>query len=257
MGVIEIGPWDLALASGFVLVSGGLALGFGLGLTRELAVAAVRTVVQLTALGWVLGWIFGSGTGWLVVAILALMILTAGYTARGRVKQRGRWLALATYGGVFLSGVTVTFAVTAIVIRVEPWFEPRYVLPIGGMVIGNTMNGVALAQERLFDGLRVRRAEVMLRLSLGATPWEAALPLIQAAFRAGMIPTLNSMATAGIVSIPGMMTGQVLAGVEPSVAAGYQIVVMLMLSAATALGSTAALSVAYRQAFDHRQRFVL
>jgi putative ABC transport system permease protein len=125
------------------------------------------------------------------------------------------------------------------------------------MVLGNAMNGIALAQERLFEGLRVRRGEVMLRLSLGATPWEAALPVCQSAFKAGMIPTLNSMATVGIVFIPGMMTGQVLAGVDPAVAAGYQIVVMLMLSAATAIGTTVSLSLAYRQAFDGRQRLVM
>lgn len=257
MGVIEIGVLELGLATGFVLVSGGLAFWFRLGLTRPLLVATLRTYLQLAALGMVLGWIFRIDSPWLVMGILAVMIITAGYTALGRVSQRGRWLLLANYGGVFLSGLTVTFAVTALLIRVEPWYNPRYVLPIAGMVLGNTMNGIALAQERLFEGLRSRRGEVMLRLSLGATSWEATLPVLQDAFRAGMIPTLNSMATVGIVSIPGMMTGQVLAGVDPTIAAGYQIVVMLMLSAATALGATISLSLAYRHAFDARQRLVL
>ena len=257
MGVIEIGVMELALATGFVGVSGMLAFWFQLGLTRTLVVATLRTYLQLAALGIVLGWVLSISTPWLVAGILAVMILTAGYTALGRISERGRWVFLANYGGIFLSGITVTFAVTALLIRVEPWYNPRYVLPIAGMVLGNAMNGIALAQERLFEGLRARRGEVMLRLSLGATSWEAALPVLQGAFRAGMIPTLNSMATVGIVFIPGMMTGQVLAGIDPAVAAGYQIVVMLMLSAATALGITVSLSLAYRHAFDERQRLLL
>ncbi len=257
MGVIEIGIWELGLATGFVVLSGGLAFWFQLGITRTLVVATVRTYLQLAALGLVLGWVFRIGTPWLVAGILAVMVFTAGLTASGRISERGRWLMLGAYGGVFLSGITVTFAVTALVINVEPWYAPRYVLPIGGMVLGNTMNGIALSLERLFEDFRSRREEVLLRLSLGATAWEASLPVIQGAFRAGMIPTINSMATVGIVFIPGMMTGQVLAGVDPAVAAGYQIVVMLMLSAATALGATFSLSLAYRHAFDDRQRLRL
>ncbi len=92
-----------------------------------------------------------------------------------------------------------------------------------------------------------------LRLALGATPWEAVLPLLRAALLAGMLPILNNMATVGIVFIPGMMTGQVLAGADPMVAAGYQIVVMLMLGAATTVGAIVALTITYRHAFDAQQ----
>ncbi len=256
MNVIAIGPLELALASGFLLVSGGLAFWFRLGLTRPLLVGAVRTYLQLSALGLVLRWIFQvDHPGW-VVAALTVMMGVAGYTVLSRLGRKGRALVTGTYAGVILSGITVTFGVTALLIRVEPWYEARYVIPIAGMVVGNTMNGIAVAQERLFEGFRTQRGEVMLRLSLGATAWEASLPLIQAAFRAGMIPTLNSMATVGLVSIPGMMTGQVLAGVDPMVGASYQIVVMLMLSAATALGTIVSMTLSFRQVFDADQRLV-
>ncbi len=250
MTVIDIGTAELALATGLVLVSGLLALRFRLGLTRQLLVATIRTYLQLLALGLVLRWVFQHAGAWIVLGILALMIAVAVQTILGRLQNRGIHLLLGTGGGVIVSGVTVTFAVTGLVIRIEPWYEARYILPIAGMVLGNAMNGIALSMERLFGEFQVRREEVLLRLTLGATAWEASFPLVQGAFRAGMIPTINSMATVGIVAIPGMMTGQVLAGVDPLTAAKYQIVVMLMISAATAIGIIVSLTLAYRQAFD-------
>ena len=147
-------------------------------------------------------------------------------------------------------GFAVTFAVTGLVVQVEPWYEARYVIPIAGMVLGNSMNGIALTLERVFADLQAREAEVLSLTALGATPWEAARDSIRAAVRAGLIPTINSMAAVGIVFIPGMMTGQVLAGVDPVDAAGYQIVVMLMVSAATALGSILTVLLSYRKRFS-------
>lgn len=257
MQVLEIGPLELAAATGFVLVSGLLALWLRMGLTRPLLVATLRTYLQLLALGLVLKWIFRMDNAWLVLGILALMMLTAVQTIVSRLGRRSPRFVLGALGGVVISAITVTFAVTGLLIRVEPWYEARYVLPIAGMVMGNAMNGIALSLERLFEGFQSRRNEVQLRLSLGATPWEASLPLIRAAFRAGMLPTLNAMATVGIVSIPGMMTGQVLAGVDPMVGTAYQIVVMLMLSAATAIGTIISMVITYRQAFDNQQALAI
>lgn len=257
MEVIAIGPVELAAATGFVLVSGLLAFWFQLGLTRPLLIGTVRTYLQLLALGLVLKWIFQLDAAWLVMGILALMMLAAVQTVVSRLGLRSPRFVLGTLGGVVISAVTVTFAVTGLLIRVEPWYEARYVIPIAGMVMGNSMNGIALSLERLFEGFQARRGEVLLRLSLGATAWEASLPLVRAAFRAGMLPALNSMATVGIVSIPGMMTGQVLAGVDPMTATAYQIVVMLMLSTATALGAIISMMIAYRHAFDDQQSLAI
>ena len=253
MQVIEIGPIELAAATGFVLVSGLLALWLRVGLTRPLLVATLRTYLQLLALGLVLKWVFQLDSAWLVMGILAVMMLTAAQTVIFRLGLRSPSIVIGSLGGVVISAVTVTFAVTGLLIRVHPWYEARYILPIAGMVMGNSMNGIALSLERLFDGFRTRRAEVLLRLALGATAWEASLPLIRTAFRAGMLPTLNSMATVGIVSIPGMMTGQVLAGVDPMTSMAYQIVVMLMLSAATAIGTIISMIICYRHAFDGQE----
>ena len=147
------------------------------------------------------------------------------------------------------TAITVTFAVTALVVRVPVWYEPRYVIPIAGMVIGNSMTGIALALERLFADLESRSGEVLSLTALGASTWESARDSVRSALRAGLIPTINSMAAAGIVFIPGMMTGQILAGADPLEATKYQIVVMLMVSAATAIGSIMAVMLAYRRRF--------
>jgi putative ABC transport system permease protein len=256
-GAQPIGAWELMLASGFLLVAMGLSWALSLGLVRSLAVAAARAYLQLIALGLVLRLVFGASTPWVVVAILTLMMVVGAQTLVSRVKGAPRGLFLRGLGAIVVSGVTVTLAVTGLVVRVEPWYEPRYVIPIAGMVLGNTMNGIAVSLERLFGDLKNRELEIDALLALGARPWEVVHPSARTALRAGLIPTLNSMSAAGVVFIPGMMTGQVLAGTDPGVAAAYQIVVLLMISAATTLGSLLAVIAAYRKAFDREGCFVL
>jgi putative ABC transport system permease protein len=149
-----------------------------------------------------------------------------------------------------LTGFIVTFSVTGVIVQVEPWYLPQYVIPLAGMVIGNSMTGVALALERVFADMDAREGEILALTALGATPWEAAHGSIRLALRAGLIPTINSMAAAGLVFIPGMMAGQILAGADPVTATGYQIVVMLMVAAATAMGSVVALLLTYHRRFS-------
>jgi putative ABC transport system permease protein len=255
--IIHIGYWELALASVFMLVAAALSVAMSLGLGRAIAIGAVRTYVQLLALGFALGWIFKHDSPWLVCAVLLIMILFAVQTLLARVKHAPRGLFAHSFFAIFLSGVTVTFAVTALVIHVAPWHKAQYVIPLAGMIIGNAMNAVSIALDRLFDDLRKRRDEVAMLLALGATPWEASLNSVRASVTAGMIPILNSMNAVGIVSIPGMMTGQLLSGADPSIAAGYQIVVMFMLSAATALGAMLAVLFVYKKAFNDKAMFTL
>jgi putative ABC transport system permease protein len=254
---IEIGTLELAMASGFILVAGGLSIALRLGIVRSLLIASVRTYAQLLALGLVLRWIFGVNRVWVVVASLLVMGGFAVQTLLQRVQKRPRGLLGTAAVGIFVSGATVTFAVTALILRVDPWHDARYVLPIAGMVLGNSMTGISIALERLFDDLRRRREEVWTLLALGATAHEASRVSIRTALRAGLIPTINSMSAVGVVSIPGMMTGQVLAGADPAQAARYQIVVMLMISAATALGAMLSVRLGYRRAFDDADRLVL
>ncbi len=244
----EIDLLGLVLAAGFVLGVAGLSRAFDLGLARSILIAATRTYAQLILLGYVLVVIFARDQPLLTGAVFGLMILFSAHTIRARLRELNTpvfWPVLAAVAG---GGVVITLLVLAVVIRVEPFWQARYWLPIGGMVLGNSMNGIALAVERLYADLEGRKEQVRTLLSLGATRAEALHASLRVSLRAGLIPTINNMAAVGVVSIPGMMTGQVLAGADPAHAARYQIVVMFMIAAATACGAGLAVGLLARRA---------
>lgn len=249
-GVVAIGWPQLLLAAGFMVITGALSIAIGLGLVKDLAIASVRTYVQLLALGVVLQWVFAVRLWWVVVLLLGFMTVVATRIVVKRAPDAPPGLFSPALFSMVVTAITVTFAVTALIVRVPVWYEPRYVIPIAGMVLGNSMTGIALSLERLFSDLDARSGEILALTALGADRWEAARGSVRLALRAGLIPTINSMAAAGIVFIPGMMTGQVLAGADPLEATKYQIVVMLMISAATAIGSILAVMLSYRRAFS-------
>lgn len=248
-GAIAIGWPQLLLATLFVVFVGALSVRLSLGVEKELAVATARTYLQLGALGFVLRWVFGIDSPLLVMAIVLFMVLIAAQTILRRSPDAPAGIYRSSALAMALTGFTVTFAVTGLVVQVDPWYAPRYVIPIAGMVLGNSMTGIALSLERTFADLDARADEVLALTALGATPWEASHATVRTALRAGLVPTINSMAAAGIVFIPGMMAGQILAGADPVTATGYQIVVMLMVSAATALGSVVAVLLTFRRRF--------
>jgi putative ABC transport system permease protein len=248
-GVVVIAWPQLALATLFVVFVGVLSIRLSLGLERDLAVSTVRTYLQLIALGLVLRWVFGIDSPLLVIAIIVVMVVVAARIVVRRSPDAPSGVFRSSVLSMGLTGFIVTFAVTGLIVQVEPWYEPRYVIPLAGMVLGNSMTGIALALERVFSDMDARADELLALTALGATPWEAAHQSVRDALRAGLIPTINSMAAAGIVFIPGMMAGQILAGADPLVATGYQIVVMLMVAAATALGSVVSVLLTYRRRF--------
>jgi UDP-glucose/iron transport system permease protein len=246
-GVIPIGPGQLALATGLVMAAGAVSLLLRLGIGRRLAVAAVRTVVQLGLVGLVLERVFALRRPELVVALVLVM---TGFAAREAVARSGRrytgisidaWLVIA--GSCLVVGGVVTQAV----VGVRPWYDPQYVIPLVGMILGNSLNGISLCLDRFLEHLTARRAEVELHLAFGATRREALAAPLRSAVRTGMIPIINAMAAAGIVSLPGMMTGQILAGSPPMQAVAYQIVVMFMIAAASAVGAMGAAIAAGRR----------
>jgi len=253
-GPIELSWGQIALAASLILVNGLISAWLGLGLGRRLLVAAARTVVQLVLLGYVLVGVFETRHAALVLVICAAMIVLA---ARESVRRTGR-----RYAGIQLdalialavaAGATV-LAADAVIIGVEPWWEPRYLIPLFGMILGNALTGIGLGLERCMSELDEGRARVEFLLARGATRWEAARPVAAEAVRTGMIPMLNAMTVVGLVTIPGMMTGQMLGGVSPMIAARYQILVMFLIGAATAAGVTGAVLLCVRALFDRDHR---
>lgn len=255
-GVVHISWWQLALAFGFMLLAGAASVALQLGVAKRLLIATLRTYAQLLLLGLVLGWVFDVQNPWVVLLIVSLMVSVAAMTVGRRAPDAPRGVSRIALFALTSVGAFVTFTVTGLIVGVDPWYSPRYVIPIAGMVLGNSMNGMALAFERTFSDLDARSDEILTLTALGATPWEAAAPSVRKALRAGMIPGINTLSAAGIVFIPGMMSGQVLAGSDPMVAAPYQIVVMLMIAASDILGSSLALLIAYRRRFSDEGVFL-
>jgi putative ABC transport system permease protein len=249
-GVIQIGWQGLALSTLFVVFVGIVSIRMSLGITKDLAIATARTYAQLIALGFVLRWVFAIKSPWLVIGIMLVMCLLAAQIVLKRSPDAPPGIFGSAFVAMALTGFIVTFAVTGVIVQVKPWYLPQYVIPLAGMVLGNSMTGIALSIERVYADFDARSDELLALTALGATPWEAAHGSIRDAMRAGLIPTIGSMAAVGIVFIPGMMSGQILAGADPVTATGYQIVVMLMVAAATALGSLIALLLTYHRRFS-------
>jgi putative ABC transport system permease protein len=253
-GALPLSAWQLAVAAGLVVVAGLVSLALRLGLERRLAVASVRTVVQLLLIGYVLEWVFGLERVELVLGLVALMVLAAGRAAVARSSRTFRGSQVGAFVSLAITGTATTLVVTHLVIGVEPWWKPQYVLPLVGMVLGNSLTGISLCLDALLEALSANRARIETELALGATRWEAVRAPLADAVRRGMIPIINAMMVVGIVSLPGMMTGQILAGADPMPAVKYQIVVMFMIAGASAGGCMSIALFAYRRLFNaHHQ----
>ena len=212
---IALSYWELAAASLFVLINAGLSVMFGLNIHRSLLVAAIRMVVQLTLVGLVLTTLFSVVSPlWTSIAALA-MVLFAGHEAAQRQNRRlsGWWSYGLGTGCMMMSSVLVTVFALMAALRPNPWYDPRYAIPLLGMILGNCMTGVGLGLDTLTTSLVSRRASVEAQLMLGATRQLAMSPVTREALRSALMPTINSVSATGVVSLPGMMTGQILGGV--------------------------------------------
>ena len=257
MSPVTIGPGQLLLCLLFVVIAGGASMALQLRLERDLLWGTVRTFAQLFLVGYVLEFVFAIETPWLVLLVFVFMVFWAAHAVRGRVRDSQVTVFAPTFLSMVISYLAVTILVTAVVFQVDPWWMPQYFIPLGGMIIGNSMNAITISLDRLFNELRGQRDRIELSLSLGATYQEATTSILRDTIKAGMIPSINSMMTVGLVSIPGMMTGQILAGSDPIIAIKYQIVVMLMLVASTAIGSMLVVHVIRRRCFTRAHQMIV
>lgn len=257
MNYQDLSAADLAIAASLILINGALSLMLKLGLERQLLWASLRTVVQLLAVGYVLGWVFAFAYWYVVLPLMCLMTVVAGISAAGRGKRTYAGQLADSIVSVWASSWLVTAIGLFVIIRIRPWYEPQYAIPILGMILGNTLTGVSLGIERMTQELTSGRNTVEMILALGGSRWEAAQLAARQAVRAGMMPTLNQMTVVGIVSLPGMMTGQVLAGESPMSAVRYQIVVMFLIAASSALGTVCAVLLTFLRLFAADHRFMM
>ena len=251
---IELSAFDLCVASFLVLLTGGVSVLLRLGLEKRLAIAALRTVVQLLLVGYILRFVFSWNQAWMVLSAALVMVLLAARAALQRVSHHYATAMNDTFISLCLSSLCTAFVVTFAIIGVRPWYQPQYFLPLLGMILGNSLTGVSLCLDSFLSHLAEKYPLIEMELAHGATRWEAGRDAVREAVRRGMIPIINAMTVVGIVSLPGMMTGQILAGNPPFQAVKYQIVVMFMIAAATALTCIGGVLLAYYRLFDKQHR---
>jgi putative ABC transport system permease protein len=250
---------DLAIAAVLIGLDGLISLVFGLGLHRQLAIAAIRMVLQLLLIGVILTRVFALASPPMTLLVILVMVAIGGREVAVRPEQR-----LVNWGNyvvgmaavAFATGITSMLALTT-ALRPDPWYEARYAIPLAGIVLGNVLNAASLALDSLLASVVRERAAIEARLCLGATARIAMAPLLRTAMRRGLLPIVTSMSASGIVTLPGIMTGQILAGIDPMEAVKYQILLMFLLSGGAGLSAVAVVFLAARRLTDTRQRLRL
>jgi putative ABC transport system permease protein len=258
-GYIALSYWDLVLAAVFLLLNGLLSLAFRLGLERQLLFASIRMVVQLLLVGLLLKAIFAVASFWLTLLIALTMCVFAGREiwARQERRLRGLWGHGIGTGVMMVAGMTVVLVALTTQIQPDPWWSPRFALPLFGMILGNTMTGISLGLNALTTAVDRERRAIEGRLLLGEHWWQAVSPFTRQALRQGFTPIINAMAVTGVVSLPGMMTGQILSGVDPTEAVKYQLLIMFLIGGATGLGVLGAVMLSAWRLTDERHRLRL
>lgn len=257
MNYIELSTGKVLLAAVLILVNGAISLALSLKLEKTLLIAGLRTIVQLALVGLVLEWVFEFDRWYVVLLLGCVMTLIAGATAATRGKRSYSGIGIDCIVSIWASAWLVTaFALLVVFDGTEKWYQPQYAIPLLGMVLGNILNGITLGLNTFTESLVNRRDYIESMLSAGATRWEAALEPIRDAIRNGMTPIINAMMIVGLVSLPGMMTGQLVSGVNPLQAVKYQIVIMFLIASATALGTVGVVLLSFFRFFNSHHQFL-
>lgn len=259
MSYLDIAPERLVLALALIGVAVALSRASRLDLGRDLVWGAVRGAAQLIAIGYVLLLLFKHERPAWVLLMVAVMLITAAATAARRVEHGPprRVLFPRALAAVAAGALVALVPVFAVIVPLHPWYEARYVVPIGGMMLSNAMNVVAQVFERIFALATSEADQIEALLALGATPRQALHAQVRATLRAALLPTINGLLTVGLVALPGMMTGQIVSGTAPEQAVRYQIVILYQLVAVAAVAGWVAVAFARRLLFTPRAQLVV
>nr|WP_222597881.1 iron export ABC transporter permease subunit FetB [Euhalothece natronophila] len=247
--LIELEAIDWVLTIVLIGIALSLSRWQKIGLEEQLLVSAARSILQLVVAGYLLELVFSLETVWGVLGVILLMVLMGTLVTRNRVSQKLSRLVWIAGGSLLLTtGLTLSYVIL-LMIQPPTWYDPQYAIPLAGIIIGSAVNAATIAGERLVSSLETHRGEIETHLSLGATPSDAIALYRRQAIRAGLLPHLNQMALVGIVTLPGILTGQLLGGVTPLNAVSYQIVILLVLAFANLLATFLITAGIYRQFF--------
>jgi putative ABC transport system permease protein len=251
-GLIQLDFIDLGWALGMIGLAIGLSAWQRLGLEWQLGQAGGRTLIQMTLVGYLLAAVFDprAKNPWLVMGVLIIMLAIASVVAKNRISKKIKGLFLLVSSSILVSAAFTLIYVNLLIIKPPTWYEPQYIIPLAGILIGNAMNAATISGERLVSILNSSQIEIETHLSLGATPLEAVSEYRKDAVKAGLIPTINTMMIVGVVTLPGTITGQLLSGVSPLDAASYQILIMFMLALTTVMSTSLLTAALCRKFFN-------
>ena len=250
-GYIEISNLQLVFSVSLVIITGIISSLLQLGLVKPLIWGTIRAFVQLSLIGYVLTYVFKLNSLLVIIPLIFIMAWVASREATRRISNAPANPVPLAFLSLTASTFVVGLIVVAVIISPHPWYSARVMIPIFGMLLGNSMNAIALCLDRLYSEVQAHADEVEQLLCFGATPWEAVITLVKKAVSAGMMPTINSLMIVGLVSLPGMMTGQILAGMNPQSAVRYQFVVMIMMAASVSIGCILIVALSYKKMFNH------
>ena len=246
----DINLTQLLIIYAMLAVPAAILAVFRTGLVRRTLIAIVRMSLQLALVGLYLQYVFDLNNPWLNVAWFMIMVTIASANVVSSANLRTRALLPMVLIGIGLSTSCVLAVFVFAALRPQPFYDARYLIPIGGMILGNCMRGNVISLQRFFSGIRDNGKEYMSSLFMGATVTEAARPWVRSSLTAALSPTISTMATMGIVSLPGMMTGQILGGSDPVTAVTYQTAIMVAIFVAVAMGAWLNLALCTRAGFN-------
>ncbi|MCX2561165.1 ABC transporter permease [Acetobacter farinalis] len=250
---------DMLLAGGLIFGCVLLSVVLSLGIHRTLAISALRMAAQLLLTGSVLLFLFGHSSVWLTLLVIAFMLTAATIEVGSRQTSRLTRIWHFGIGGFSTAAGTILVALVGLftALHPHPWYQARTAIPMTGLLLGNVMNATSLSMNTLLSAASRERTAIEARLVLGATRFEAMNSLVRQAIRTALIPTLNQMAAAGVITLPGIMTGQILAGMNPLEASKYQIVLMSLIVTGNMVGATLSAILVSARLCDARGRLRL
>ena len=254
--LISLDTTDLVLCLGLIGIAIALSLWRKLALEKQLAYSAVRSLMQLIAIGYILDIVFAIDNWLIVLCILGVMIAIASIVTRNRIDQKLPGLLATVILSLVASSAFTLGYVILLIVQPERWYEPQYLIPLAGMLFGNAMNGASLAGDRLLNAINQNRLEIETHLCLGATGKQAISRYQKEAIRTGLIPTLNNMVVIGLVSLPGMFTGQVLGGSNPRDAASYQILILFAIVVVNLMTAILVTEGIYKKFFNQDEQLI-
>ncbi|QSH40382.1 ABC transporter permease [Lentisphaerota bacterium ZTH] len=250
METLNFSFYDLLLLYILLLIPWLISYYLKLGIIRDSIVSIARMTLQLLLVGLYLSIIFKLNSFWLNLAWVTAMLITANITTLRRSNLAMRFTFLVTFAATAVGFTSILIFFVAVVIRPVPVFDARYIIPIAGMLLGNCLRGNVIALERFYSGINEHEKEYVTYVLLGANVAEATRPYLRLAIRAAISPHIATMATLGIVALPGMMTGQILGGAMPNVAIKYQIAIMICIFCSMLISSVLNIYFTRRYAFD-------